>query len=189
MSQNDGDDKFEQVNDMPTLNTSEKFSKTKNNSRKFSQDLTSADDILVPVQDIPTPPAPTSVVNLLTLEIQQNPLKAKELFKALSMITVEWESIGTNGFPINEVPVPPGENPKDFIKSSARISHVSGYRLSTIFGKEVAYISKDSPKWRVTILGEYQTDSPIIQNGSVAESVVKKFAEERLKAKGYITVA
>lgn len=183
------DDKFEQVNDLPTLNTAEKFSKAKGNPKKFTQDLTPVEDGLVPVQDIPTPHTPTSVVNLLTLEIQQNPMKAKELFKALSMITVEWESIGTNGFPINEVPVPPGENPKDFVKSSARISHVSGYKLSTIFGKEVAYISKDSPKWRVTILGEYQTDSPIIQNGSIAESIVKKFAEEKLRSKGYITVS
>jgi hypothetical protein len=127
-----------------------------------------------------------SVTELVTYEIKENPIRAKELVRVLGMVTMDWESIGVNGNPINEVPVPPGENPKDFIRSATRVTHISGFRLSTIFGKEVAYISKDSPKWRVTILGEYQVDSPIIQNGSTAEVNVKKFAEERLRAKGYI---
>lgn len=180
--------------------------------RRTNQDEEIQDTSLTPVDEIPTEVVSTvhlnhesissqpslqelparnivsfpSVTELITYEIKENPTRAKDLVKVLGMVTMDWEPVGSNGNPINEVPVPPGKNPKDFVRAANGIAHISGFRLSTIFGKEVAFIAKDSPKWRVTILGEYQVDSPIIQNGSTAEANVKKFAEEKLKSKGYI---
>jgi hypothetical protein len=184
--------------------TQEKVSKSKYSRTKTQEvELEVAEVTLSPVSEIPsnTPvdhlnnlkttempssiPAPT-VTDLVIREIRDNPVRAREFVSVLGTITMDWEAIGTNGSPINEVPVPPGKNPKDFIRSANGISHISGFKLSTIFGKEVAFISKDSPKWRVTVLGEYQVDSPIIQSGATAEATVKKFAEEKVKSKGYI---
>lgn len=128
-----------------------------------------------------------SVAESLTQDLIQNPSRAIQLVKTLSKITRDWEPIGSNGAPINETPVPPGKNPKDFIKTtSSSPVHISGFRLTTIFGDEVAMITKDSPKWRVTILGEYQVDTPFVQHSTRAEFNAKQFAENKLREKGYI---
>lgn len=128
----------------------------------------------------------TYLIDSLVQEIVQSPARAAQLIKVLGKITKEWEPIGTNGNPINEVPVPPGRNPKDFVRAATATVHISGYRLTTIFGKEVALVMKDSPKWRVTIEGEYQVDTPFIQHGSKAEFNAKEFAENKLRERGYI---
>jgi hypothetical protein len=58
--------------------------------------------------------------------------------------------------------------------------------MSTIFGDEVAFILKDTPKWKVKIEGEYQVDAPFVQHGQKAEGNTKKFAEDKLRELGYV---
>lgn len=128
----------------------------------------------------------TYVIDSLVQELTQSPNRAVQLVQALGKITRGWEALGSNGNPINEVPVPPGKNPKDFVKAASTPVHISGFRLTTIFGDEVANIIKDSPKWRVTILGEYQIDTPFVQHSAKAEFNAKQFAEGKLRERGYI---
>jgi hypothetical protein len=128
----------------------------------------------------------TYVVDTLIQELTQSPTRAVQLIQFLGKITRGWEAIGSNGNPINEVPVPPGKNPRDFVKAATSTVHVSGFRLTTIFGDEVATIIKDSPKWRITIQGEYQVDTPFVQHSQRAEANAKQFAEGKLREKGYI---
>lgn len=130
--------------------------------------------------------SPTSVIESMVQELRQSPGKAIEFVHFLGKITRGWEPIGSNGNPINEVPVPPGKNPRDFVRAATSTVHISGFRLATIFGTEVASIIKDSPKWRVTILGEYQIDTPFVQHSSRAEQNAKEFAENKLRDLGYI---
>jgi hypothetical protein len=126
------------------------------------------------------------VLDTLIQELTQNPNRAVQLIQLLGRITRSWEPVGTNGNPINEVPVPPGKNPKDFVKAATSTVHISGFRLTTIFGDEVATIIKDSPKWRITIQGEYQIDTPFVQHSQRAEMNAKQFAESKLKERGFI---
>lgn len=128
----------------------------------------------------------TYVLDTMMQELRQSPGRAIDFVHFLGKITRGWEPIGSNGNPINEVPVPPGKNPRDFVRAATSTVHVSGFRLATIFGTEVASIIKDSPKWRVTILGEYQIDTPFVQHSSRAEQNAKEFAENKLRDLGYI---
>ncbi len=129
----------------------------------------------------------TYVLDTFLQELKQSPNRAVELIRVLGMITRDWEPLGSNGNPINEVPVPPGKNPRDFVKTTTSSAvHISGFRLTTIFGDEVATIFKDSPKWRVTIGGEYQIDTPFVQHSQKAEFNAKQFAENKLREKGFI---
>lgn len=128
----------------------------------------------------------SSHVDALIQEFTTSPSKAVDFIRALGKITKGWEAIGSNGNPVNEVPVPPGKNPRDFVRSASSIVHISGFRLSTIFGEEIALITKDSPKWRVVIQGEYQVDTPFVEHSQKAESNVKNFAESKLRERGFI---
>lgn len=128
---------------------------------------------------------PTLVEGLIK-ELTKAPSQAVELVQFLGRITKGWEPIGSNGNPINEVPVPPGKNPRDFVRAATSTVHISGFRLTTIFGDEIATIMKDSPKWRVTVLGEYQIDTPFVQHSQRAEVNAKEFAESKLRDRGFI---
>ncbi len=125
------------------------------------------------------------LVNLIE-ELSQHPERAIDLVRSLSCITKPWEPIGMASSKINEVPVPPGESPKKFIKGQESGPYVSGYRLVTIFGDEVASILKDTPKWKIVVLGEYQVDAPFVQHGQKAEANAKAFVEEKLKLRGFV---
>jgi hypothetical protein len=127
-----------------------------------------------------------SHVDALLHEFTTVPAKAIDFIKALGKITKGWEPIGSNGNPVNEIPVPPGKNPRDFVRTASSIVHISGFRLTTIFGEEVALITKDSPKWRVVIQGEYQVDTPFVEHSQKAEVNVKNFAETKLRERGFI---
>lgn len=128
---------------------------------------------------------PSMVTELIT-ELVSKPHLAVELVQCLKRITKPWEILGNNGHSINEVPVPPGKSAKEFLKSTQTSAYVSGYRLSTIFGDEVAMIVKDNPKWRITILGEYQVEAPFVSHAQHGEANSKKFVEDKLVEMGYI---
>lgn len=127
-----------------------------------------------------------SLLPQLIAELSQDPESALRLVQTLGKITKPWEIIGLAGSGLNEVPVPPGKSAKEFQKSMESSAHISGYRLETIFGEEIALIVKDSPKWKITILGEYQVDAPFISHVGKAESAAKTFAEDKLLKRGYI---
>lgn len=129
-----------------------------------------------------------SVVREFIAELTQKPELAVELIQTLSNITKPWEAIGSNGAAegSNEVPVPPGKSAKAFQKQNVSGPYISGYKLTTIFGDDVALIVKDTPKWRITILGETQIDGPFVEHGKKAEQNAKDFVEERLRLRGYV---
>lgn len=127
-----------------------------------------------------------SLVSQLTSELIDNPKLAWELVQSLRKITKPWEIMGKDGGSVNEMPVPPGKSAKEYLKETVQHGWISGYRLTTIFGEEVATIVKDSPKWKVTVLGEYQVDAPFIQHGQKGEASVKAFAEEKITKLGYV---
>jgi hypothetical protein len=127
-----------------------------------------------------------SIITQLVEELRTQPSQALSLIQVLGKITKPWEPIGTDGNPVNEVPVPPGQSPKEFVKVATSTTHISGFRLTTIFGDEVAQIIKGSPKWRVIVAGEYQIDTPFVHHGQRAEGDVKSFAEGKLRERGYI---
>lgn len=129
--------------------------------------------------------AETSIIEQLVSELTKHPESAVGLIKVLSKITKPWEVIGLNGQQLNEIPVPQGVTVQDF-KKQATGPHISGYRLTTIFGDEVAVIIKDHPKWKVTIEGQNQSDSPFVSHSKKAEEGIKEFVETRLRDKGYI---
>ena len=127
-----------------------------------------------------------TVVDLFIKEMKENPKSALKFIKTLSLITRPWEAIGTQTNLVNEITVPQGMSAKDFIKSSQTGPFVSGYKLVTIFGDEVAVISKDTPKWKILILGEMQPDAPFVDHSKLAEGKAKKFVEDKLTQKGFI---
>jgi len=126
------------------------------------------------------------LVALLIEQLKVKPEGAVELVHTLSTITKPWEAIGNNGNIVNEVPVPQGQSATQFIKQASTAPYISGYRMNTIFGDEVASITKDTPKWRVKIEGENQVDAPFVQHGQKAEANAKKFAEDKLRERGFI---
>jgi len=128
----------------------------------------------------------TALVEELIKELVTKPAMAIEFVQTLGKITKPWEALGGDGKPVNEIPVPPGTSPRDFVKTATSGgAYISGYRLVTIFGDEVAVILKDTPKWKIMIEGEYQIDAPFVQHGQKAENNAKEFAEEKLKERGY----
>jgi hypothetical protein len=126
-----------------------------------------------------------ALVTALIDELTSHPELAVGLVHTLSKITKPWEALGGNGNPLNAMPVPPGESSKAFRRKTMG-GYISGYRLTTIFGNEVATIAKDTPKWRITIEGNHQVDSPFVEHAQKAEEKAKTFAESKLKELGYI---
>lgn len=127
-----------------------------------------------------------SVLESLINDLSESPELAVNLVERLGKITKPWEPIGSSNSKLNEIPVPPGESPKSFIKKQDLGPFISGYKLVTIFGDEIASIIKDTPKWKIVILGEYQVDAPFVQHGQKAETNAKTFAEEKLREKGFV---
>jgi hypothetical protein len=130
-------------------------------------------------------PQESTLLESLIEETKKRPDQALMLVKALGKITKGWESVGSDGTPVNEMPVPQGKSAKDFQKS-VQGHFVSGYKLETIFGEEVALITKDSPKWKVVIMGQHQVDSPFLYHAKDGEQIVKSFAKEKLEKLGFI---
>lgn len=128
----------------------------------------------------------SDLIEKLIQEMIQQPQLALKFVQSLGKITKPWETLSRDGTSINEVPVPQGKPAKEFLKEAQSAAYVSGYRLSTIFGDEIAMITKDSPKWRVTILGEYQVEAPFMTHPQKGETSVKQFVEEKVKQLGYI---
>jgi len=127
----------------------------------------------------------TALVDELIKELEGDPKSAVKFVQAISMITKPWEPLGNNGEPVNEVPVPAGVNPREF-RSTATAAYISGYRMTTIFGNQVAELTKGTPKWRVTINGVPQTEAPFVKHSKTAEEAAKKFAEQKLRELGYV---
>lgn len=128
-----------------------------------------------------------ALVKELIAELKSSPNTAVEFVKALSKITKPWEPIGYGSTPTNTMNVPDGVSAKQFAQETITSSiNISGYRLSTIFGKEVAIIQKATPRWKISIEGAYQSDAPFVSHAQKAESQAKQFVEERLKELGYI---
>jgi len=126
-----------------------------------------------------------ALVDALIEELVGNPKLAVKLVRTLSMITKPWEPIGNDGNPVNEVAVPEGVNAREFIRRNSA-TYIRGYRLITIFGNEVATITKSTPKWKIVIEGANQVDSPFVEHGRKAEGNAKAFAEEKLRERGYV---
>lgn len=124
---------------------------------------------------------------LLTLvnEIKTDPAGALALVKALQKVCKPWESLTSASNELSEMTVPAGQSAKDFMKNASK-GFVSGYRINTIFGEEVALVTKDHPRWKVLIEGQNQSDSPIIGNSKTSEATVRAFVEEKLVERGYI---
>lgn len=137
-------------------------------------------------ENLMTEKEPKSVLVSLIEELATHPERAVDLVRSLGCITKPWEPIGMASSKINEMPVPPGEPPKKFIKGQEAGPYISGYRLITIFGDEVASILKDTPKWKIVIQGEYQVDAPFVQHSQKAEANAKAFVEEKLKLRGFV---
>lgn len=137
---------------------------------------------------VEVPKKQVSVVESLVAELKQNPEGAVDLVKVLYKITKPWEAIGPDGSlaSVNEVPVPPGKSAQAFQKLNYNGPSIGAFKLTTIFGDEVALIVKDSPKWKITIEGEPQVDGPFVEHGQKAEAKVKAFVEERLTLRGFI---
>lgn len=133
-----------------------------------------------------TSEVPVELIEQLIQEMTQRPALALKFIQSLGKITKPWETLSRDGTSINEVPVPQGKPAKEFLKETQNAGYVSGYRLSTIFGDEVAIITKDSPKWRVTILGDYQVEAPFMTHPQKGEASVKQFVEEKVRKLGYI---
>lgn len=131
---------------------------------------------------------PESLVNQFITELAQHPERAVNLVQVLSKITKPWEAIGMDGAAAgpNEVPVPPGKSAQAYQRQNVAGPNISAFRLTTIFGDDVALIVKDSPKWRITIEGEPQIDGPFVEHGQKAEIKAKTFVEERLRLRGFI---
>lgn len=128
-----------------------------------------------------------NVAETLVAELKSSPNLAINLVHTLSQITKPWEPIGSDGKIVNEIAVPPGQSPKDFKKQTTmQASYISGYKMSTIFGDEVAVILKDTPKWKIMIEGDYQSDAPFVEHSQKAEASAKSFAEAKLVERGYI---
>lgn len=138
------------------------------------------------VQEVPEVQEKESILEQVIYELKTNPSLSVKLVSVLSKITNPWETIGLSGQHVNELAVPQGVSVEDFKKKLNSNPHVSGYRLTTIFGREIAIIVKDHPKYKVTIEGETQADAPFVTHSKKAEDSVKEFAEKRLKEKGYI---
>lgn len=129
-----------------------------------------------------------SLIQSLVVELKEHPERAVAFIQVLSKITKPWESIGPDGATasVNEVTVPQGTSAQAYQKQSWGGPNISAFKLTTIFGDDVALIIKDSPKWRITIEGVPQIDGPFVQHGQKAEQTVKQFVEERLAQRGYI---
>lgn len=129
-----------------------------------------------------------SLVEQFIAELVEHPERAVSLIQVISKITKPWEAIGMDGAATgsNEVPVPPGKSAQAFQRQNVAGPNISAFRLTTIFGDDVALIVKDSPKWRITIEGEPQIDGPFVEHGQKAEVKAKTFVEERLALRGYI---
>lgn len=121
----------------------------------------------------------------LMAELVGNPDLAVEFVRTISKITKPWEAIGNNGTIVNEAPTSRGEAKSEFFGRVSGV-YVSGYRLQTIFGDEVATIIRDTPKWKIVIDGKGQVDAPFIEHGQKAESIAKEFTERKLRELGYV---
>ncbi len=131
----------------------------------------------------------TGMLAELTKEIIENPAGSLKLIQALRKITKPWEMLGnTSGLGnVNEVSVPPNVSAKEFVNAQKQQGpFVSGYRLQTIFGEDVALIIKDTPKYKIFIEGELMIDAPFVQHGQKAEQNAKEFAEKKAEERGYV---
>jgi hypothetical protein len=96
-----------------------------------------------------------SVLSDLIEELNGNPEGALELADTLARIAGPWEEI-------------PG-----------------GFQIKNMAGQEIAHITKNFPKWRVVINGEYAKEAPFIMHANHTLTG-KNFVEEELRKLGYI---
>jgi hypothetical protein len=130
--------------------------------------------------------AELSVVSKLLKELEEEPESGLKLVHLLGRITKPWEELGNTLSQVNEIPVPPNMSAKEYLKGAGAQPYTSGWKLTTIFGREVAVIVKDTPKYRILIEGQVVSNVPFIQHAQKVETIVKQFVEEKVRERGYI---